>query len=143
MKANKNFLCYCLIGVHRMLYKNTDCDHLDGLEAIMNSSDASLLSDIPDEIAKLSGHIVKKWWTSHGLPYVMDVFRVVPEVRVFVVHCYVCRSLLFWSCCRRELLTKVIPRSLEMALVLHRGLKRVPRLIIMAPEATVMLLLTL
>jgi hypothetical protein len=59
MKANKNFLCYCLGGVLRMMYERMNCDHLDRLEAIMNSSDASLLDDIPDEIAKLSGRIVR------------------------------------------------------------------------------------
>jgi hypothetical protein len=52
-KVNKNFLCYCLAGVLRMLYKNACCGHLEGLEAIMNSCDASLLDDIPNEIAKL------------------------------------------------------------------------------------------
>jgi hypothetical protein len=86
-KANKNFLCYCLSRVLRMLYENVDCDHLDGLEAIMNSYDASLLNDIPDEIAKLSGRIVRKWWSSHGLPYVMDIFRIVLDVRVFNMCC--------------------------------------------------------
>jgi hypothetical protein len=47
MKANKNFLCYCLGGVIRMMYEHMNCNHLDRLEAIMNSSDASLLDDIP------------------------------------------------------------------------------------------------
>jgi hypothetical protein len=87
MKVKKNFLCYCLARVLMMLYENTYCDHLDGLEAIMNSCDASLLNNIPDEIVKLSGRIVRKWWSSHGLPYVMDIFCVVPEVRVFITCC--------------------------------------------------------
>jgi hypothetical protein len=86
-KANQNFLCYCLVGVLRMLYENADCDHLDWLEAIMNSYDASLLNGRPDEIAKLLGCIVRKWWSSHGLPYVMDIFCVVPEVRLFITCC--------------------------------------------------------
>jgi hypothetical protein len=76
-KANKNFLCYCLVGVLKMLYENVNCAQLEGLEAIMNSCDAPILDDIPEEIAKLSGRIVKRWWTSHGLPYVTDVFCVV------------------------------------------------------------------
>jgi hypothetical protein len=37
----------------------------------------------------------------------------------------------------------VIPRPLEMALVLHRTLKRVPRLILMAQEATATTLLAM
>jgi hypothetical protein len=40
----------------------------------MNSCDASFLDDIPEEIGKLSAHIVKGWWTLHVLPYVMDAF---------------------------------------------------------------------
>jgi hypothetical protein len=46
MKADKNFLCYCLAGVLTMLYENASSGHLEGLEAIMNSCDASLLDDI-------------------------------------------------------------------------------------------------
>jgi hypothetical protein len=38
---------------------------------------------IPEEIGKLSGCIVRKWWGSHGLLYVIDVFHVIPEVRIF------------------------------------------------------------
>jgi hypothetical protein len=53
-----------------MLYENAKCRHLDGLDAIMSSCDASILDEIPDEIARLSAHIVKRWWSSHGLPYV-------------------------------------------------------------------------
>jgi hypothetical protein len=49
----------------------------------MNCCDASILDDIPKEIAKLSSCIVRRWWTSHGLPYATDVFRVIPEVRIF------------------------------------------------------------
>jgi hypothetical protein len=37
LKANINFLCYCLVGVLKMLYENANCGHLEGLEAIMNS----------------------------------------------------------------------------------------------------------
>jgi hypothetical protein len=34
-------------------------------------------------IGKLSGRIVRNWWASHCLPYVTDIFRIVPEVRMF------------------------------------------------------------
>jgi hypothetical protein len=53
----------------------------------MNSCDASILDDIPKEIGKLSGCIVRKWWASHGLPYVTDIFRIVLEVSTFAI-CY-------------------------------------------------------
>jgi hypothetical protein len=97
MKANKNFLCYCLVEILRMMYENADCGHLDVLKAIMNLCDASLLDDIPEEIAKLSRCIVKRWWTLHGLPNVTDVFRVMPEVRIFAACCDGWRLLILTS----------------------------------------------
>jgi hypothetical protein len=78
-----------------VLYENVNCDHLEGLETIMNSCDASILDDIPKEITKLSGRIVKRWWTSHGLPYTMIVFHVVPRgVRIFATCCSAWRLLI-------------------------------------------------
>lgn len=53
-KANKNFLFYCLIGVLLMLQGHAKCRHIDGLAAIMNSCDASILNEVPNDIAKLS-----------------------------------------------------------------------------------------
>jgi hypothetical protein len=81
------FLCYCLARVLRMLYKNVDCDHVEGLQTIMKSCDASILDYIPDKIGKLSGRIIRKWWASHGLPYVTELFHVTPKVRMFY-NCY-------------------------------------------------------
>jgi hypothetical protein len=93
-KANKSFFGYGLVGVLTMLYENAYCGHVAGLETIMNSCDASILDVIPEVIAKLSGHITKRWWTSHGLPYVTNAFRVVPEVRMFATCCGVWRLLI-------------------------------------------------
>jgi hypothetical protein len=56
-----------------MLYKN-HCGHVEELQTIMNSCDASILDDILDEIGKLSWWIIRKWWATHGLPYIMGVF---------------------------------------------------------------------
>jgi hypothetical protein len=80
-----------------MLYENARCSHLGGLEVIMNSCDASILDEIPDEIARLSMCIVKRWWASHGLPYMTNVFRIVLEVRIFATCCIVWRSLVLTS----------------------------------------------
>jgi hypothetical protein len=76
VNANKNFLVYCLFGVLKTLQGHAECHHVDGLDAIMSSCDGSILDEIPDDIGKLTAHIVKRWWSSHGLPYVTDVFRV-------------------------------------------------------------------
>jgi hypothetical protein len=53
----------------------------------MGSCDASILDEIPNEIARLATCIVKRWWSSHGLPYVIDVFHIEPELRISVVYC--------------------------------------------------------
>jgi hypothetical protein len=86
-KANNNFLCYYIAGVLRMLYESANCSHIEELQTIMNSCNASILDDIPDDLGKLSRRIVRKWWASHGLPYVTDLFRITPEVRMFFTCC--------------------------------------------------------
>jgi hypothetical protein len=87
VKANKNFLVYCLLGVPKMLYENVKCCHLDELDAIMSSCDASFLDEISDETARLSARIVKRWWSSHSFPCVTDVYRIEPDVRISAVCC--------------------------------------------------------
>jgi hypothetical protein len=55
----------------------------------MSSCDASILDEIPIEIARLSARIVKGWWSSHSFPYVTDVFCIEPDVRISDVCCSV------------------------------------------------------
>jgi hypothetical protein len=81
-KVNKNFLVYCLVGVFKMLQGHAKCCHIDGLAAIMISCDASILDKVPDNTAKLSACIIKRWWSSYGLSYVTEAFRIVLEVRL-------------------------------------------------------------
>jgi hypothetical protein len=83
-KANKNFLVYCLVGVLKMLQWHVNFYHIDGLGAIMNSSDASILDEVPDDIGKLAARIIKRWWSSYGLPDVTEAFRVELEVGFFI-----------------------------------------------------------
>jgi hypothetical protein len=83
-KANKKFLVYCLVGVFKMLQGHMKCHHINGLGAIMNSCNASILDEVPDNIAKLSARIVKRWRSSYGLPYVTEAFCVEPEVRLLI-----------------------------------------------------------
>jgi hypothetical protein len=64
-----------------MLYDN-DCSYVEELQTIMNSCDASILDGIPDEIGKLYGRIVRKWWATHGLPYVIEIFHITLEVKM-------------------------------------------------------------
>jgi hypothetical protein len=69
-----------------MLQGHAKCRHIDGLGAIINSCDASILDEVPDDIAKLSAHIMKRWWSSYGLSNVTEAFRVELEVSFFF--CY-------------------------------------------------------
>jgi hypothetical protein len=87
VKATKNFVCFAIVGVLRMLYENC-CDHVEELQIIMEF-DASILEDLSEELVKLNGLLVKKCWTEYGLPNVADRFRKKPEVRLFSVHCVV------------------------------------------------------
>jgi hypothetical protein len=65
LKANKNFVVYCLIRVLKMLQGHVQCRHVDGLDAMMNSCDASILDEIPTNIVKLATCIVKRWCSSY------------------------------------------------------------------------------
>jgi hypothetical protein len=81
-KANKNFLAYCLVRVLKILQEHVGCRHVDGLEGIMTVCDASILDEVPEDIAKLLAHIVKRWWSSYGLPYVSKSFHIESEVKL-------------------------------------------------------------
>jgi hypothetical protein len=89
--ANKNFIVYCLVGVLKMLQELAQCSHVNGLEPVMALCDASIFNDVPEDTVKLSARVVKKWWSSYGLPYVTETVRIESEVRLF-------GFVLFYSC---------------------------------------------
>jgi hypothetical protein len=65
-KANKNFVCYDIVGVLWTLY-DSSCEHLERLQSIMALCDASILEDLSLELSKLTCRIVQKWWAEHDL----------------------------------------------------------------------------
>jgi hypothetical protein len=79
-----------------MLYDN-DYDHVVELQDIMTSCDATILEDLPPELSKLTGHLVKKWWIEHGLPSAASQLRKDPEVNSsstsVVFSCYYASNL--------------------------------------------------
>jgi hypothetical protein len=85
-KENNFFVCYAVVGILWMLYDNS-CDHIEGLQSIMATCDASKLYDLPEELSKLTGRLVKKWWMEHGLPDVTNGFRKKPVVRMLSICC--------------------------------------------------------
>jgi hypothetical protein len=74
------------------------------------------VNEIPNNIVKLTARNVKRWWTSHGLPYMTDAFRVELEVGMFISCCSVWRFLVLTfvslSRCRRSVLAWVDHESL-------------------------------
>lgn len=69
VKVNKNFVCYAIVGVLRMLYDSSS-EYLEGLQSVMASWDASTLEDLLPELSKLIGRIVKhmvgRAWPTRG-----------------------------------------------------------------------------
>jgi hypothetical protein len=92
-KANKNFIAYCLVGVLKMLQEHAQCSHVKGLEPVMAACDASIFNEVPEDVVKLSAPILKEWWSSYGLPYVIQTVRLEPEVSL--LGCVVFVLLLF------------------------------------------------
>jgi hypothetical protein len=58
-------------GILKMLAVEK-CEHLPELQKLAISYDASILHDIPDDLAKIAERLVRNWWTNHGLPYCMQ-----------------------------------------------------------------------
>jgi hypothetical protein len=119
-KANKNFLVYCLIGILKMLQEHTQCSHVARVEGIMSAYDAFIFDNVPADILKISARIVKKWWTSYGLPYVTEVSHFRAEVRFFDS----VLAFLIWCClltvviwCRKKMMAEMKLRLLWLMVV--------------------------
>jgi hypothetical protein len=91
MKANKNFACYAIVGILRMLY-DSGCDHLSELQTLMPLCDASLLEGLPPKLSKLIGRLVQKWLAEHGLPKAARRLRRELEV---IISSVLCDALVF------------------------------------------------
>jgi hypothetical protein len=70
-EANKNITCFAVAGILKML-EETGCERVPELRRLAASSDASLLKEIPEDIRKIAGKLVRRWWTHHGLPFCMQ-----------------------------------------------------------------------
>jgi hypothetical protein len=61
------------------------CPELGRLRDLATSSDASVLRDVPEDVHKLAGWIVQRWWKPRGLP---DALRRLEAVRAATVSYY-------------------------------------------------------
>jgi hypothetical protein len=55
---------------------------LGRLHDLAGSSDASVLEEVPEDMHKLVGRIVRRWWKPHGLP---EALRRLEEARAKTV----------------------------------------------------------
>jgi hypothetical protein len=69
-EANKNITCFVVADILRML-EDSGCGHVPKLQSLVVSSDASVLRDILEDVQKVAGRLVRRWWTNHGLPKCM------------------------------------------------------------------------
>jgi hypothetical protein len=67
-ESNQNITCFAVAGVLRML-AGVECGHLSELKKVAISCNTSLLHNVPDDLAKIAGTLVRNWWSNHGLPY--------------------------------------------------------------------------
>jgi hypothetical protein len=65
-QLNDNFTILVVEGILSML-NNKGSQELGRLHRLAASSDAAILQDVPEDVWKLAGWIVRKWWKSHGL----------------------------------------------------------------------------
>jgi hypothetical protein len=66
-RLNDNFVVLGIKGVLKMLHGEA-CQELSRLHDLAASRDAAILEDVPEDVRKLAGWIVQRWWKPHGLP---------------------------------------------------------------------------
>jgi hypothetical protein len=66
-RLNNNFAILGIEGVLSML-NGEGCQELGRLRDLDGSHDAAVLEDVLEDVHKLVGQIVRKWWKPHGLP---------------------------------------------------------------------------
>jgi hypothetical protein len=66
-RLNNNFIVLAIEGVLNML-NDTGYQELSQLCGLATSSDAFIVENTPNDVRRLAGRLVQKWWKSHGLP---------------------------------------------------------------------------
>jgi hypothetical protein len=81
---NDSFTILGIEGILNML-NGEGCHGLDRLHKLATSRDAIVLQDVPEDVHKLAGQIVQRWWKPHGLP---ETLRRLEAARAATVsHC--------------------------------------------------------
>jgi hypothetical protein len=80
-RLNENFVVLGIKGVLRMLHGEA-CQELSRLHDLAASRDAAILEDVPKDVRKLAGWIVRRWWKPHGLPKALHWLEAAHAVTV-------------------------------------------------------------
>jgi hypothetical protein len=67
------------------MLSNEGCQELGHLRELAASHDASVLQDVPDDVRKLAGRIMQRWWKPHGLPEALCRLEMAIAVTVSAV----------------------------------------------------------
>jgi hypothetical protein len=81
---NDNFAILGIEGVLNML-NNKGCQELDRLHELATSRDAAVMEDVPEDVRKLVGWIMQRWWKPHGMSEALH--RIEVAYVVIVSHC--------------------------------------------------------
>jgi hypothetical protein len=65
-RLNDNFSILGIDGIHNML-NGERCQELNQLCDLATSGDVAVLEDVPENVHRLAGQIVQRWWKPHGL----------------------------------------------------------------------------
>jgi hypothetical protein len=66
-RLNDNFTILGIEGVLNML-NGKGCQGLNRLHNLAASCDTDVLEDVPEDVHRLEGRIMQRWWKPHGLP---------------------------------------------------------------------------
>jgi hypothetical protein len=70
-----NFIFLAVEGVLSLL-NSEGCRELGRLHELAISSDTVVLDNVPKDVQKLVGHIMRKWWKPHDLPEALHRLEV-------------------------------------------------------------------
>jgi hypothetical protein len=91
---NYNFTVLGVVGVLSML-NGKGCQELGWLHDLAGSRDATVLADVPEDVHKLAGQIVRKWWKPHDL---LEALRRLEEACAKTISYCSYQELLFLHC---------------------------------------------
>jgi hypothetical protein len=66
-QLNDNFVFLAIEGVPNMLH-DAGCQELSQLRELAVSGNVSIVKNVPTDVRKLAGCLVRKWCKNHGLP---------------------------------------------------------------------------